>query len=261
MQRLDQPTKDIDLDRIKAAELGVEPVDAIKNIVSALNSSATFDKAFWIDERNGNHYYVGVTYPQYLIDDEHILDNITVSSATHDKPVPFRNFSKISESTNPVEINHYDLQREFNVYANVEGADIGSVSDEIQKRIDAMEFPAGYKVTFSGEIATMKSSFANLGLGLGLAVVLAFLINNDLIFSFLRWIHITYRTSRKTYGWMSLLLRKSISLSIFKMAHVCLDGLPGFPILRKRATCIFKTHHGSMKTTSMRIWIYTVSFL
>ncbi len=184
LQRLDQPTKDIDLDRIKAAELGVEPVDAIKNIVSALNSSATFDKAFWIDERNGNHYYVGVTYPQYLIDDEHVLSNITVSSETHSEPVPFRNFSKISESTNPVEINHYNLQREFNVYANVEGADIGGVSDEIQRRIDIMEFPKGYSVRFSGEIATMKSSLGNLGLGLGLAVILAFLIVVPLFRSF-----------------------------------------------------------------------------
>ncbi len=184
LQRMDQPTKDINLDRIKAAELGVEPVDAIKNIVSTLNSSATFDKAFWIDERNGNHYYVGVTYPEYLINNEHILTNITVNSQTHSKPVPFRNFSKISESTNAVEINHYNLQREFNVYANVEGTDIGNVSDEIQTRIDAMKFSAGYKVRFRGEVATMKSSFADLGLGLGLAVVLAFLIITPLFRSF-----------------------------------------------------------------------------
>ncbi|HDY68598.1 MAG TPA: efflux RND transporter permease subunit [Candidatus Scalindua sp.] len=184
LQRIDQPTKDIDIDRIKAAELGVEPVDAIKNIVSALNSSATFDKAFWIDERNGNHYYVGVTYPEYLINDEHVLKNVTITSQTHDKPIPFRNFSKISESTNPVEINHYNLQRVFNVYTNVEGADIGSVSDEIQKRINAMEFPKGYKVTFGGEIATMKTSFGDLGLGLGLAVILAYLIIMPLFRSF-----------------------------------------------------------------------------
>ncbi|MBL4862754.1 MAG: efflux RND transporter permease subunit, partial [Crocinitomicaceae bacterium] len=176
LQRIDQPTKDIDIDRIKAAELGVKPVDAIKNIVSALNSSATFDKSFWIDERNGNHYYVGVTYPEFLINDEHVLTNVNVSSNTHDKPVPFRSFSKITESTNPVEINHYNLQREFNVYSNVEGADIGSVSDEIQKRIDTMKFPKGYKVNFQGEVATMKSSFGDLGFGLGLAVILAFLI-------------------------------------------------------------------------------------
>ncbi len=184
LQRIDQPTKDIDIDRIKAAELGVEPVDAIKNIVSALNSSATFDKAFWIDERNGNHYYVGVTYPEFLINDEHILKNVNVSSQTHDKPVPFRNFSKISESTNPVEINHYKLQRVFNVYANVEGEDIGAVSDKIQDRINAMDFPKGYKVNFQGEVATMKSSFGDLGLGMGLAIVLAFLIMMPLFRSF-----------------------------------------------------------------------------
>ncbi len=184
LQRIDQPTKDVDIDRIKAAELGVDPVDAIKNIVSALNSSATFDKAFWIDEKNGNHYYVGVTYPEYLINDEHILENVNVSSSTHDKPVPFRNFSKISESTNPVEINHYNLQRVFNIYSNVEGADIGSVSEKIQERIDAMEFPKGYKVNFHGEIATMKSSFGDLGLGMGLAIVLAFLIIMPLFRSF-----------------------------------------------------------------------------
>lgn len=184
LQRIDQPAKNIDIDRIKAAELGVEPVDAIKNVVSALNSSATYDKAFWIDERIGNHYFVGVTYPEYLINDEHVLKNVNISSRTHDKPVPFRNFSRISETTTPVEINHYNLQREFNVYANVEGADIGSVSDEIQKRINTMEFPKGYKVTFSGEIATMKSSFGDLGLGLGLAVVLAYLIIMPLFRSF-----------------------------------------------------------------------------
>ena len=184
LQRIDQPTKDIDIDRIKASELGVKPVDAIKNIVSTLNSSATFDKAFWIDERNGNHYYVGVTYPEYLIDDEHVLENVNVTSSTHDKPIPFRNFSKITESTNPVEINHYKLQRVFNVYACVEGIDIGSVSDEIQNRINAMEFPKGYKVSFQGEIATMRSSFGDLGLGMVLAIVLAFLIIMPLFRSF-----------------------------------------------------------------------------
>ena len=184
LQRLDQPTKDIDIDRIKAAELGVKPVDAIKNMVSALNSSATFDKAFWIDEKNGNHYYVGVTYPEHLINDENILTNVNVVSKTSNQSVPFRNFSEISESTNPVEINHYKLQREFNVYASVEDADIGSVSDEIQRRIDAMDFPKGYKVNFQGEVATMKSSFGDLGLGLGLAVILAFLIITPLFRSF-----------------------------------------------------------------------------
>jgi len=161
-------------------------VDAIKNVVSALNSSATYQKAFWIDEKNGNHYYVGVTYPEYYIDDEHVLENVTVASLTHDKPVPFRNFSKISETTNPVEINHHNLTREFNVYVNVEGEDIGSISAQIKKKLKDMTFPKGYEVNFQGEIATMTSSFGDMGLGLGLAIVLAFLIITPLFRSFLQ---------------------------------------------------------------------------
>ncbi len=51
LQRIDQPAKNIDIDRVKAAELGVEPVEAIKNMVAALNSSVTYEKAFWIAER------------------------------------------------------------------------------------------------------------------------------------------------------------------------------------------------------------------
>lgn len=184
LQRIDQPAKNIDIDRIKAAELGVEPVDAIKNIVSALNSSTTFNKSFWIDERNGNHYYVGVTYPENYIDDEFVLENVGVGSNLQDKTIPFRNFSKISDGTNPVEINHHNLSRVFNVYANVEGTDVGGVSDEIQRRLDVMEFPKGYEVTFQGEVAIIKESFGGLGLGLGLAIALAFLIITPLFRSF-----------------------------------------------------------------------------
>jgi len=186
LQRLDQPAKNINIDRIKAAELGVEPVEAIKNMVSALNSSVTYEKAFWIDESNGNHYFVGVTYPESEIDNRFVLENVGVNSSLSDRTIPFRNFSKISDGTNPVEINHHNLTRAFNVYANVEGKDIGSVSDEIQNIIDGMEIPPGYEVNFEGEVAIIKDSFGDLGLGLALAVILAFLIITPLFRSFLQ---------------------------------------------------------------------------
>lgn len=186
LQRIDQPAKNINIDRIKAAELGVEPVEAIKNMVSALNSSVTYEKAFWIDENNGNHYFVGVTYPESEIDNRFVLENVGVNSSLSDRTIPFRNFSNISDGTNPVEINHHNLTRAFNVYANVEGKDIGSVSDEIQNIINEMEIPAGYEVNFEGEVAIIKDSFGGLGLGLALAVILAFLIITPLFRSFLQ---------------------------------------------------------------------------
>ncbi|TAK49353.1 MAG: efflux RND transporter permease subunit [Saprospiraceae bacterium] len=224
LQRIDQPAKNIDIDRIKAAELGVEPVDAIKNVVSALNSSATFDKAFWIDEKNGNHYFVGVTYPEFQIDNEHVLENVTVGSSTHDEPAPFRNFSKISETTNPVEVNHHNLTREFNVYVNVDPdsyrGDIGSVSAKIQKRLDAMDFPKGYEVNFQGEIATMTSSFGDLGLGLGLAVVLAFLIIVPLFRSFVQPLVIIFTFPLGIIGVALLMWATGTNLSIQSMMGI-----------------------------------------
>ena len=214
LQRLDQPAKNIDLDRIKASELGIEPVDAIKNIVSALNSSATYQKAFWIDEKNGNHYYVGVTYPEAYIDDSDVLGNVLVSSKTSDQAIPFRNFSNISETSNPVEINHHNLTRAFNIYANVEEGDIGRISTEIQNRLDKMEFPPGYSVQFEGEVAVIKDSFADLGLGLGLAVVLSFLILVPLFRSFRQPLIILLAFPLGMIGVVALLLATNTYLSI-----------------------------------------------
>ena len=216
MQRLDQPTKEIDLDRIKAAELGVEPVDAIKNIVSAMNSSATFQKSFWIDEKNGNHYYVGVTYPEELIDNEHTIGNVLSTSSTHDKPVPFRNFSKIRRTTAPVEINHHNLMREFNVYANIEGKDIGRTSDEIELMLEKIRptLPKGYELNFEGEVSIIKESFANLGMGLILAILLAFLIITPLFRSFRQPLIIIFTFPLGIIGVAALMWMTNTNLNI-----------------------------------------------
>ena len=184
LQRIDQPSKNIDIDRIKAAELGVEPVDAIKNMVSALNSSTTFNKSFWIDERNGNHYYVGITYPENEINTEFTIENVAVGSKTSNKTIPFRNFSRFTEGTNPVEINHHNLMRTFNVYANVDGADIGHVSDKVKDLISGINLPKGYEVNFDGEVVMIQQSFSGLSLGLLLAIAFAFLIITPLFKSF-----------------------------------------------------------------------------
>src|SRR5712692_3126486 len=61
-QRLDYPQLSLDIDGTKAAFLGLNAVEAVKNIVTSLNSSVNFSPAFWIDERNGNHYFVGAQY-------------------------------------------------------------------------------------------------------------------------------------------------------------------------------------------------------
>ncbi|MEM7039994.1 MAG: efflux RND transporter permease subunit, partial [Bacteroidota bacterium] len=168
LQRINQPQLDIDIDRVKAAEMGLHAEDVVKNVVAGLNSSTTFAKSFWIDERNGNHYFVGVTYPEHLIDDENMIENVQISSETQGKSVPVRNFAKIRHSSAPTEVNHLNLTRVTDVHVNVEGRDIGHVATEVQEALDAMDFPKGYEVKIRGEIEIMQNAFADLGLGLGL---------------------------------------------------------------------------------------------
>jgi len=114
------------------------------------------------------------------------LGNVTVSSQTREGAIPFRNFSKITDSSNPVEINHHNLGRAFNVYANVEGKDIGRVSDEINAMIAEMSLPKGYTLAFDGEVNTIQKSFGDLGMGLVLAILFAFLIIVPLFRSFVQ---------------------------------------------------------------------------
>ena len=58
-QRLDAPEIKVDVDRVKAAQVGITQEEIVKNIVTAFNSSVNFAPSFWIDERNGNHYFIG----------------------------------------------------------------------------------------------------------------------------------------------------------------------------------------------------------
>ncbi len=186
LQRLDQPQLDIDIDRVKAAEMGVHAEDAVKNIVSSLNSSTVFAKTFWIDERNGNHYFVGVTYPEHLIDNERSIGNVSVNSQISDKAALVKNFADINHTTAPTEVNHLNLTRVTDIHVNVEDEDIGTVAARISSKLDKMEFPQGYEVKIRGEIEQMESSFTNLGIGLILAILLSYLIIVPLFRSFIQ---------------------------------------------------------------------------
>lgn len=184
-QRYDHPEIKLDIDRTKAAQLGINAEDVVKNTVSALNSSVNFKPSFWIDEKNGNHYYVGVTYPEIELDNPQSVENISLRG-TDGSPTLLKNISKTSLTSAPIEINHLDIQRVTDVFANVEGRDIGSAASEIENKLAALrkQLPEGYKIDIRGEVQSMKEGFSNLGLGLGLAILLVYLVIVPLLRSF-----------------------------------------------------------------------------
>ncbi len=198
-QRYDHPEIKVDIDRTKAAMLGINADDVVKNTVSALNSSVNFKPSFWIDEKNGNHYFVGVTYPEIDLDNPQSVENIVVGSGKQEAesnsslpssnshlPTLLKNIAKTSFTSAPIEINHLNIQRVTDVFANVEGRDIGTTANEIEKKLETLrkDLPEGYKIEIRGEIKSMKDSFGNLGLGLILAILLVYLVIVPLLRSF-----------------------------------------------------------------------------
>lgn len=184
-QRYDHPEIKVDIDRTKAAQLGINADDIVKNTVSALNSSVNFKPSFWIDEKNGNHYFVGVTYPEIELDNPQSVENISLTG-TNGKITQLKNIAKTSLTSSPIEINHLNIQRVTDVFANVEGRDIGSAANEIENKLEALRknLPEGYKIEIRGEVQSMKDGFSNLGLGLILAILLVYLVIVPLLRSF-----------------------------------------------------------------------------
>ncbi len=180
-QRLDAPQLDLDVDRVKAAQVGLTQETVVKNIVTALNSSINFAPSFWIDEHNGNHYFIGAQYAENDIQSLDTILDIPITGAQQSVPIPLRNLATISRGTAPSEINHFDITRVTDVFVNVQGRDVGSVAGEIEAFIagiahDRSLVPEGYFIRMRGEVSSMRESFQSLGFGFGLAVVLVYLV-------------------------------------------------------------------------------------
>jgi multidrug efflux pump subunit AcrB len=196
-QRMDYPQIDIQVDRVKAAQLGVTQEDVVKNVVTTVNSSINFDPAFWIDERNGNHYFFGAQYAEEDIESIETLRNIPITGNGTLQPVSLRNIAEFHRKTGPAAVNHINITRTLDIFANVEqGYDVGTVAAEIERRLTrAPELDAarketprgvvyevggeyagkGYAFSMAGEVETMRSSFKQFGGGLVIAVILVYL--------------------------------------------------------------------------------------
>lgn len=184
-QRLDYPAIDIEVDRVKAAHLGISQEDIVKNIVTALNSSISFNPGFWIDHLSGNHYFIGAQYFEEDIRSLQTLETIPITSSDTIKATVLKNIATFRRTTAPAMVNHLNITRVIDVYANVSGRDVGSIAAEIEKRLERSEKlqtlmakykQKGYTYHIRGEVQSMKESFRQFGAGLVIAIILVYLV-------------------------------------------------------------------------------------
>ncbi len=142
-QRLDYPEFIINVDRAKAADLGLTQREVMQNVISGFNSSIQFNKRnFWIDPISHNQYFVGVQYPEADIKSIQTLLDVPITSPVQAQPIPLRNIAKIDRATVPTEITHYNLQPTIELTMGVQDRDLGHVADDVTKIVKEFgEYP------------------------------------------------------------------------------------------------------------------------
>jgi multidrug efflux pump subunit AcrB len=173
---LDYPTLDIQVDRERAAQLGVTVADVGRALAPATWSSRFTTPVYWADPSSGIAYQVQVETPQSKITSVEDVAGLPVKG-NHSSPTLLREVARIVEGHAYGEYHRNNMQRMITVNANVVGADLGSAAARISSALASLpDAPRGVTVTVRGQVAPMNAMIDNLELGLGLSVIAVFLL-------------------------------------------------------------------------------------
>ena len=193
----------LDVDRVMASELGLTAQDVVGSVLVSLSSTSQVSPNFWVNPTNRVNYRVAVQTPDYNVHSvdalmstpiiKGLLSSTPPSSSAGRGTAPGRppqllsNLADLRRTISPANINHYNVQPVYDVFANVQGRDLAAVAADVQKAIDAVrpELPRGSSLVMRGQVETMNSSFAGLAGGLVFAVLLVYLL---MVVNFQSWL-------------------------------------------------------------------------
>jgi multidrug efflux pump subunit AcrB len=201
-QILDYPSLKINVDRQRAAQLGLSERDVSSSVLVSLSSSSLVSPSYYLNPENGVNYSVVVKVPIKQVESVPELMSVPITPAGANPLVQQAGVVVSSNPTAPTQtignlvsveslntlnqVNHVDVQRILDVTANVEGRDLGSMVKAVRKAISSLgELPKGMRIRLRGQNEVMEESFTKLGLGMILAGVLVYLLMVTLFQSWL----------------------------------------------------------------------------
>jgi multidrug efflux pump subunit AcrB len=175
-QDIDYPALRLDVDRMRASEMGLDQREVVDNVITALTSNGMIAPSFWIDPKTGNDYMLTVQYAERQVETLGDLRAIPLRGPSDPTPTRLDMISNVSRIKSPTEVDHYQLRRTTDIYVRPLNEDLGKVADSIDNIIAHTKVPEGLSVTLRGMVQGMRVSFSSFALGLCLAVVLLYLI-------------------------------------------------------------------------------------
>jgi multidrug efflux pump subunit AcrB len=182
-QEVNSPEFFAQIDRARAAQFGLTVNDIALNLNTSLSSSEQVSPNFWTDPSNGTPYYITVQTPEYKVASLNDLKNTPVTKFTavqSQNPVPglLSNVATLKRDAIPTNTNQANIQPLYEIYANADGRDLGSISSDIYKIVAEYQpqLSPGNRIEVIGQIDSMNSAFRDLAIGILFAAVFVYLL-------------------------------------------------------------------------------------
>lgn len=181
-QELDGPDFLANIDRARATQFGLTASGIANDINISLSSSEQVTPNFWTDPASGIPYYLAVQTPQYLADSLNEIKNTPIGAIaapiTGAVPGLLSNVATFTRDTTPTNLNQANIQPVYEIFANTQGRDLGSVSSDINRIIadEQKQLRPGNTIQVVGQIESMNTAFQNMSLGLVFAAIFVYLL-------------------------------------------------------------------------------------
>ncbi|HEL3814797.1 TPA: efflux RND transporter permease subunit [Stenotrophomonas maltophilia] len=220
------PTLKVEVDRLRANGLGITERDVTNSMVASLAGSGQVAPTFWLSPKNGISYSVVAATPQYRMDSLAALQALPVTGSGGGVPQVLGGLAEIQRGSSSAVVTHYNVQPTLDVYASVQGRDLGAVAADVQKIIDGMagQRPRGTEVGLHGQIDALHVAFTGLGYGLLAAIVLIYLL---IVINFQSWTDPFVIITALPAGlagvvWMLFLTHTTLSVPALTGAILCM---------------------------------------
>ncbi|EMH3832180.1 efflux RND transporter permease subunit, partial [Burkholderia multivorans] len=232
----DEPAIDVNVDRTKAIQAGLQQRDVAQNLLIALSGSSQTTPNFWLDPRNGVSYPVLVQTPQYTVNSLQALANVPLPTSAARAPqtpaggAPAQNLlgalGTFSRATQQAVVSHYNVQPVLDIFASVQGRDLGGVTADVTKLVDdaRAQLPPGSSIVLRGQVQAMHESFTGLLGGLVLAISLVYLL---MVVNFQSWLDPLVivgglPASLAGIAWMLFVTRTTLSVPALTGTILCI---------------------------------------
>jgi multidrug efflux pump subunit AcrB len=204
-QPFDNPRFDVNVDRTKAEQIGLQQRDVAQSLLVATSGSYQTTPTYWLNPANGVSYNISVQSPQYNLDSLQDLNNIPLTAGSGagavggglSGPSPYQrggtpvqilgNVSTFQRGQDLGTVSHFNIAPVIDIYGNVVNTDLASVDKKMEVIVDRYRkhLPRGSQLVVRGQVLTMKSSFIGLLGGLAFSILLVYLL---IVVNFQSWL-------------------------------------------------------------------------